>query len=69
MSTTPRERSDDELVAASMTVPEDFGAIFERHYAVVAAYCRRRTGAQVGAEIAAETSRGPSSISELRPVR
>jgi RNA polymerase sigma-70 factor (ECF subfamily) len=55
VSTTPRERSDDELVAASMTVPEDFGAIFERHYAVVAAYCRRRTGAQVGAEIVAET--------------
>lgn len=55
VSTPPRERSDDELVAASVVTPDDFGAIFERHYAVVAAYCRRRTGTQTGAEIAAET--------------
>lgn len=55
MSTSLREQSDDELVAASLVTPDDFGAIFERHYAVVAAYCRRRTGSQSGAEIAAET--------------
>ena len=48
-------RTDAEAIAASLTRPEEFGALFDRHYAAVARYLRRRVGIQLADDLAAET--------------
>lgn len=51
----PHSESDDDVMAASLTSPEEFGVVFERHFAVVLAYLRRRVGVEAASELASET--------------
>jgi RNA polymerase sigma factor (sigma-70 family) len=48
-------RDDAELLRRSIAAPEEFGAIFERHYDSILRYGRQRVGHDVGEEIAART--------------
>jgi DNA-directed RNA polymerase specialized sigma24 family protein len=47
--------TDVELIADSLTRPERFEAIFDRHAAVIHRYLRRRVGDQLAEELTAET--------------
>lgn len=47
--------TDAEAITASLTDPERFAAIFDRHYDVLQGYLRRRAGSDLGDEIAAQT--------------
>jgi RNA polymerase sigma factor (sigma-70 family) len=47
--------SDAELIAASLRDPELFAGVFDRHYAVIAGYLRRRLERSMADELAAET--------------
>lgn len=47
--------ADDEIISASLADPERFGAIFDRHFASVLAYVRRRVGPDAATEIVSET--------------
>jgi RNA polymerase sigma factor (sigma-70 family) len=51
----PAEQSDAEIIRASIVEPTRFEAIFDRHFTPVLAYACRRTGRNVGEDIAAET--------------
>jgi RNA polymerase sigma-70 factor (ECF subfamily) len=46
---------DAELIAASLGDPELFGGVFDRHYAAVAGFLRRRLERSLADELAAET--------------
>jgi RNA polymerase sigma factor (sigma-70 family) len=48
--------SDAAVIASSLTTPEAFGELFDRHWASVNRYCRSRAGAE-GEDLAAETFR------------
>ena len=50
----PDERSDEELIRASEIEPRLFEAVFQRHYDQVFRYLVRRTGRDVGADLASE---------------
>ncbi len=53
---TPGNRSDSELLAATATDPEAFGAFYRRHVTAVLAYLVSRTGrTEVAADVCAET--------------
>jgi len=45
--------SDADLIAASWSDPEQFGAIFERHFEPIHRYAARRLGAAVADDVAA----------------
>lgn len=47
--------TDSELVARSRADPQAFAALFDRHHAELYRYLRRRAGASLAADIAAET--------------
>jgi RNA polymerase sigma-70 factor (ECF subfamily) len=47
--------SDAELIAASLEDPRVFAALFDRHYAAVAGFLRRRLERSLADELAAET--------------
>ena len=49
------DRSDAEFIAASITDPDAFESIFDRHYDAVRRYLQRRVGRDVGEELAAQT--------------
>ncbi len=49
----PADLTDAELIAASVTRPDAFRAVFERHYDVILRYCRRRVGGD-GDDLASE---------------
>lgn len=49
-------RTDDtELIAASLVEPARFAELFDRHYPAVHRYLRRRVGAELADDLAAET--------------
>lgn len=50
------ENSDANLIKRSLRDPQQFGAVFDRHWASLHAYCTTRAGA-AGEDIAAETFR------------
>jgi RNA polymerase sigma factor (sigma-70 family) len=50
-----RGRSDAELIARARVEPAAFAPIFDRHYATIHAYLRRRLDATIAEELAAET--------------
>jgi RNA polymerase sigma factor (sigma-70 family) len=50
-----REPSDAELLRDSLTRPERFERIFDRHYDVVRRYAHRRVGKEAGEDVAADT--------------
>jgi RNA polymerase sigma factor (sigma-70 family) len=47
--------SDAELIAASLTDPRVFAGLFDRHYAAVAGFLRRRLELSLADDLAAET--------------
>jgi RNA polymerase sigma factor (sigma-70 family) len=47
--------SDGEAIADSLADPSAFAVIFERHFAVIHGYLRRRLDDQLAAELASET--------------
>lgn len=49
------ERPDSELIAGSRAEPSMFAEIFDRHHAELYRYLRRRVGAGLAADLAAET--------------
>lgn len=49
------ESSDADVIRASVSDPDRFALIFERHHRVLISYLRRRAGPALGADIAAET--------------
>jgi RNA polymerase sigma-70 factor, ECF subfamily len=51
----PAEQSDAEVIRTSIGEPTRFETIFDRHFTPVLAYACRRTGRDVGEDIAAET--------------
>lgn len=58
VSAVPDEQclpADDFLIRASLSAPESFTPIFERHFDVVRGYIARRVGVGVADDIAAET--------------
>ena len=51
-----KHRSDTELLVAARTCPEPFAVFYERHFASVLAFFRRRVpGAEEAFDLAAET--------------
>jgi RNA polymerase sigma factor (sigma-70 family) len=48
---------DAELIAASIKEPRLFGAVFDRHFEAVFAFCARRVGRDVAEDLAGETFR------------
>jgi RNA polymerase sigma-70 factor (ECF subfamily) len=50
-----RPRSDAELIALARADPAAFAGIFDRHYATIHSYLRRRLDAPIAEELAAET--------------
>lgn len=68
-------RSDAEVIEASLADPAGFRPIFERHYDGVRRYLQRRSGPDVGEELAAQTfeeafrvrTRYDRSFPEARP--
>jgi len=46
---------DGEAIAASLSDPRAFGVIFERHFATIHAYLRRRLDRQLADELASQT--------------
>jgi RNA polymerase sigma-70 factor, ECF subfamily len=51
----PHERTDAEIVAASVSEPEVFGTLFDRYYDPLRRYIVRRLGPQVADDVAGET--------------
>ena len=49
------EASDGDIVAGSLAEPARFGILFDRYYAAIYAYLRRRVGADEAEDLAAET--------------
>jgi RNA polymerase sigma factor (sigma-70 family) len=49
------ELSDAEVIEASWSTPEAFGAIFDRHVGAIFGYCARRMGAGPAEDLAGET--------------
>lgn len=47
--------SDGEMIAASLTDPRAFGVIFERHFAAIHGYLRRRLDRELADELASQT--------------
>jgi len=47
--------SDAEIIASSRTAPDRFGAIFDRHFALIHRYLHRRVGQILADDLAAET--------------
>jgi RNA polymerase sigma-70 factor (ECF subfamily) len=47
--------TDADLIAASLRDPERFAGVFDRHYAVIAGFLRRRLERSLADELAAET--------------
>ena len=47
-------RSDEAVIVRSMEHPESFGVLFERHHGLVHNYLRRRVGAGLADDLAAE---------------
>lgn len=50
-----RSTTDSALISASAEAPEDFAAIFDRHFDAVYAYLQRRIGRDLAEELCAET--------------
>jgi RNA polymerase sigma-70 factor (ECF subfamily) len=48
-------RSDSEIICASLTSPEEFAAIFDRHVEAIHAYLQRRLGRELADEIGSQT--------------
>lgn len=48
-------QSDSEAIAASLTDPDAFGLVFERHYDAIHGYLQRRLDGQFADELAAQT--------------
>ncbi len=46
---------DAEAIAASLADPRAFGVIFERHFAAIHGYLRRRLNRQLADELASQT--------------
>lgn len=51
----PAVASDAELIGASLRDPERFATVFDRHYAAIAGFLRRRLERSLADELAAET--------------
>ena len=49
------DRPDSELIAGSRTAPAMFSEIFDRHHRELYRYLRHRVGAELAADLAAET--------------
>jgi RNA polymerase sigma factor (sigma-70 family) len=49
------EQTDSELIAASLVDPDEFGAIFERHFDPIHGYLRRRFADELADELTAQT--------------
>jgi RNA polymerase sigma-70 factor (ECF subfamily) len=49
------ERTDSEVIAASLARPVEFATIFDRHYASVHRYAARRLGIELADDVAAQT--------------
>jgi RNA polymerase sigma-70 factor (ECF subfamily) len=49
------DRTDAEFMALSLSDGESFLPVFERHYDAIRAYLQRRTGREMGEELAAQT--------------
>jgi RNA polymerase sigma-70 factor (ECF subfamily) len=49
------ERTDSEAIAASLLEPRAFGVVFERHFAAILRYMRRRLDDQPAEEATAQT--------------
>jgi RNA polymerase sigma factor (sigma-70 family) len=49
------ERTDSEVIAASLERPDEFGAIFERHFDPIHGYLRRRFADELADELTAQT--------------
>lgn len=47
--------TDARAIARSLTEPERFELVFDRHFATIHRYLRRRVGAELAQELAAET--------------
>ena len=47
--------TDAALIEASLTKPEIFGAIFDRHFAAIYGFCASRVGPLTGEDLAGET--------------
>ena len=64
-----QECSDSELLLATRTSPEPFGVFYERHFAAVFAFFRRRVpGAEEAFDLAAETfAAALGSVSRYQP--
>ena len=50
-----RRSSDARAIATSLSHPERFAAIFDRHYDAIHAYLARRAGAALADDLAATT--------------
>jgi RNA polymerase sigma factor (sigma-70 family) len=51
----PADRSDASVIAASLSRPEAFAAIFDRHFAAIHAYLARRAGTAAADDLASLT--------------
>lgn len=62
--------TDAEVLAASITDPEQFGALFDRHYASIHHFIARRLGTEQADDLAAETfARAFNARSSFDPSR
>jgi RNA polymerase sigma factor (sigma-70 family) len=50
-----RTRSDAEIITAARRSPEQFAAVFDRHYGRIYAYAARRLGRDLAEDVASET--------------
>lgn len=48
-------RTDAEAIAASLSEPRAFVAVFDRHFDAIHRYLRRRVGKEIADELASET--------------
>jgi RNA polymerase sigma factor (sigma-70 family) len=48
-------RSDAEVIVSSLTAPEAFGSVFDRHFAAVHRYLARRVGRERADDLASQT--------------
>ena len=55
VSLSAREPTDAQIIARARLDPAAFAPIFDRHYATIHAYLRRRLDAPIAEELAAET--------------
>jgi RNA polymerase sigma factor (sigma-70 family) len=52
---SPDETADGQVIAASLTEPERFGRIFERHFDAIHRYAARRVGTALADDLTAHT--------------